>query len=96
LFILIIYNIPIYIFILNVAIYLKDLTFINDGNQSKVDNMINFDKLRMMSSRVHDLTSLIDKSYNFKENPIFQNYLAKPTKIVDDKKLKEMSQRCEK
>ncbi|KAL6607067.1 ras GEF [Neocallimastix sp. 'constans'] len=72
------------------------LTFINDGNQSKVDNMINFDKLRMMSSRVHDLTSLIDKSYNFKENPIFQNYLAKPTKIVDDKKLKEMSQRCEK
>jgi hypothetical protein len=77
-------------------IYLKDLTFINDGNQSKVDNMINFDKLRMMSSRVHDLISLTDKTYSFKENPIIQNYLAKPTKIVDDKTLKEMSQKCEK
>jgi len=77
-------------------IYLKDLTFINDGNQSKVDNMINFDKLRMMSSRVHDLTSLTDKTYSFKEDPIIQNYLAKPTRIVDDKTLKEMSQKCEK
>jgi len=58
--------------------------------------MINFDKLRMMSSRVHDLISLTDKTYSFKENPIIQNYLAKPTKIVDDKTLKEMSQKCEK
>ncbi|ORX80630.1 ras GEF [Anaeromyces robustus] len=77
-------------------IYLKDLTFINDGNQSKVENMINFDKLRMMSNRVHDLTSLIDKSYDFKEDPIIQNYLAKPPKVDDDKELKQMSLECEK
>jgi len=77
-------------------IYLKDLTFINDGNQSKVENMINFDKLRMMSNRVHDLTSLIEKKYDFEENPVIQNYVAKPPKIDDDKILKQMSLECEK
>jgi len=77
-------------------IYLKDLTFINDGNQSKIDNMVNFDKLRMMSNRVHDLTNLIDKEYGFTEDPIIQNYLAKPPKKDDDKELKEMSLKCEK
>lgn len=77
-------------------IYLKDLTFINDGNQSKVENMINFDKLRMMSNRVHDLTNLIDKEYDFEENPVIQNYLAKPPKVDDDKELKQMSLECEK
>jgi len=76
-------------------IYLKDLTFINDGNQSKVDNMINFDKLRMMASRVHDLTSLIDKTYNFKEDPIIQNYLVNPLKI-NYEDLKKRSEQLEK
>ncbi|ORX54270.1 hypothetical protein BCR36DRAFT_581893 [Piromyces finnis] len=77
-------------------IYLKDLTFINDGNQSKIESMVNFDKLRMMSNRVHDLTNLIDKEYGFIEDPIIQNYLAKPPKKDDDKELKEMSLKCEK
>lgn len=77
-------------------IYLKDLTFINDGNQSKIENMINFDKLRMMSNRVHDITHLVNKSYSFKEDPIIQNYLAKPPKVDDEKELKQMSLECEK
>jgi len=58
--------------------------------------MINFDKLRMMSNRVHDLTNLIDKEYDFEENPVIQNYLAKPPKVDDDKELKQMSLECEK
>jgi len=58
--------------------------------------MVNFDKLRMMSNRVHDLTNLIDKEYGFTEDPIIQNYLAKPPKKDDDKELKEMSLKCEK
>ncbi|KAJ3334344.1 hypothetical protein HDU76_000037 [Blyttiomyces sp. JEL0837] len=77
-------------------IYLKDLTFINDGNQSNVNGMINFDKLRMMGSRVKDITSLAHTNYKFDPKPPVQNYLAKPFVEKSMSKLKELSIECEK
>ncbi|KAI8836368.1 ras guanine nucleotide exchange factor domain-containing protein [Chytridium lagenaria] len=59
-------------------IYLKDLTFINDGNASQVNGMVNFDKLRMMGKRVKDISSLAGTEFKFEANPAIQNYLAKP------------------
>lgn len=77
-------------------IYLKDLTFINDGNESKIfTNMINFDKLRMMARRVHDITDMTKVQYIFSPKPIVQNYLNKPSIEKDSQKLKEMSLDCE-
>ncbi|KAJ3221580.1 hypothetical protein HK099_003367 [Clydaea vesicula] len=77
-------------------IYLKDLTFMNDGNQSKVREMINFDKLRMMSNRVKDITGLVARgSYKFELKSAIQNYISKPHVEKDVKKLKEMSKLCE-
>ncbi|KAJ3089202.1 hypothetical protein HK102_006959 [Quaeritorhiza haematococci] len=76
-------------------IYLKDLTFMNDGNQSTIRNMINFDKLRMMGNRVRDITALAAVEYQFQPNPAIQNYLAKPPTEKDLAKLKEMSIECE-
>ncbi|KAJ3291910.1 hypothetical protein HK104_005714 [Borealophlyctis nickersoniae] len=77
-------------------IYLKDLTFMNDGNQSTVRGMINFDKLRMMGNRVKDISSLANIEYKFEPNPPIQNYLSKPPVERSLAALKEMSLLCEK
>lgn len=77
------------------AIYLKDLTFMNDGNKSKIEGMINFAKLRMMGQRVMDLVELNRYSYTFAENAIIMNYLRRPMVEFDLAKLKESSLQCE-
>ncbi|KAI8923351.1 ras guanine nucleotide exchange factor domain-containing protein [Entophlyctis helioformis] len=76
-------------------IYLKDLTFINDGNQSKVRGMINVEKLRMMANRVLEITSLARSEYPFEHKPAVLNYLAKPRVEKDMAKLKEMATEVE-
>jgi hypothetical protein len=68
----------------------------NDGNQSKVHGMVNFDKLRMMGCRVKDITSLAGTEYKFEVKPAIQNYIAKPPIEKNMAKLKEMSIECEK
>ncbi|KAJ3107489.1 hypothetical protein HDU97_004085 [Phlyctochytrium planicorne] len=77
-------------------IYLKDLTFINDGNPSQVNGMVNFDKLRMMGNRVKDIISLVGIEFKYEPNPAVQNYLAKPPIEKSMTKLKELSLECEK
>ena len=76
--------------------YLKDLIFMNDGNESKVRGMINFDKLRMMATRVKDIANLVAIEYPHQPIPPIQNYLAKPVVERSHAKLKEMSVECEK
>ncbi|KAL3900075.1 MAG: hypothetical protein SGCHY_001603 [Lobulomycetales sp.] len=77
-------------------IYLKDLTFMNDGNASKVAGMINFDKLRMMANCVKEIVSLGETPYKFESNPIIANYITVPPTM--DKNLSilnEWSKECE-
>ncbi|KAJ3012441.1 UNVERIFIED_CONTAM: Rap guanine nucleotide exchange factor 2 [Siphonaria sp. JEL0065] len=77
-------------------IYLKDLTFMNDGNAKIVEGMINFEKLRMMGNRVKDIVSLVAVEYKGEVLPHIQNYIAKPPVEKNMAKLKEMSLECEK
>ncbi|KAJ3064993.1 Rap guanine nucleotide exchange factor 2 [Podochytrium sp. JEL0797] len=77
-------------------IYLKDLTFMNDGNAKIVEGMINFEKLRMMGNRVQDIISLVAVDYKYEAKPHIQNYIAKPPIEKNMPKLKEMSLECEK
>ncbi|KAJ3162687.1 hypothetical protein HDU86_003660 [Geranomyces michiganensis] len=80
-------------------LYLKDLTFMNDGNESKIGaerQMINFDKLRMMGNRVKDISGLASVEYSFEPLPPVQNFLSKPPVERSLAKLKEMSLECEK
>ncbi|KAJ3284418.1 hypothetical protein HDU79_008232 [Rhizoclosmatium sp. JEL0117] len=77
-------------------IYLKDLTFMNDGNSKMVEGMINFEKLRMMGNRVKDIVSLVAVEYKGAAMPHIQNYIAKPPVEKNMAKLKEMSLECEK
>ncbi|KAJ3120594.1 hypothetical protein HK098_004463 [Nowakowskiella sp. JEL0407] len=87
---------PIVPFLRMMTIYLKDLTFMNDGNESKINGMINFDKLRMMANRVRDISSLASIEYKFDQNPPILNYLAKPPVEKSMTKLKQLSLECEK
>lgn len=59
-------------------IYLKDLTFINDGNPSKIDGLVNIDKLRMIAERVLQITSVAKILYDFQTNPALLNYISRP------------------
>lgn len=61
----------------------------NDGNQSKVNGLINFDKLRMMAKRVKDISGLVKINYKFENDPTIANYIANPIIEKDLKKLKE-------
>ena len=36
----------------------KDLTFINLGNETKVEGMVNFEKLRMLANVIRDLANM--------------------------------------
>ncbi|KAL7749253.1 hypothetical protein RI367_005405 [Sorochytrium milnesiophthora] len=72
-------------------IYLKDLTFLNDGNESRVHGLINFDKLAMMSDRVKEITQARKSRYSVTVDRVLQNYLKKPPTERDLRKLKEMS-----
>lgn len=42
----------------------KDLTFIHLGNDTKIDSLINFEKLRMISKEVRNLTHMCSTAYD--------------------------------
>lgn len=67
----------------------------NDGNQSMVRGMVNFDKLRMMATRVHDIAALANVEYKFDMKPTWQNYISKPPLEKSLPKLKELAAICE-
>lgn len=79
----------------HVAIYLKDLTFMNDGNESMTNGMVNFAKLRMMGDRVLEVKNLASCMHDFREVPAIQNYLKKPLVSFDYKYLQEQSRNIE-
>lgn len=42
----------------------KDLTFIHLGNDSRVEDMINFEKLRMIAKEVRGLSNMCNSPYD--------------------------------
>ena len=80
------------IFINFVALYLKDLTFINDGNASKVQgDLVNIYKLRMMAKEVQEIVSLGGTVYNFERKTAVMNWLEKPNIETNINKLKQLA-----
>lgn len=43
----------------------KDLTFIHLGNETRVEGLINFEKLRMVAKEVRTLTQMCSSTYDF-------------------------------
>lgn len=42
---------------------MKDLTFLKDGNDTKVDGLINFEKFRMIAKEVRHLCNMCSAKY---------------------------------
>ncbi|KAJ3037434.1 hypothetical protein HDV00_001673 [Rhizophlyctis rosea] len=77
-------------------IFIKDLTFMNDGNESIIQGMINFDKLRLMGECVRGITALASLEYKFWNfDPDMQEYLTNPPLELNINKLTQMSLECE-
>ncbi|KXS13881.1 ras GEF [Gonapodya prolifera JEL478] len=78
-----------------IALFFKDLTFLNDGNKSHVDSMVNFDKLRMMAAWVNEVRRFAESEYSYDEVVEVRNYIACLPVVDDPKKLMQMSSALE-
>ncbi|KAI3639487.1 hypothetical protein MIR68_002502 [Amoeboaphelidium protococcarum] len=78
-----------------IPIYLKDLTFMQDGNEKYFKGLLNFEKLRMMANRVKEIQKLTNTPFTYEPVPAIQNYLTKPPIEMNLAKLKEESLKCE-
>ncbi|KAJ3160388.1 hypothetical protein HDU86_000722 [Geranomyces michiganensis] len=78
-------------------IFIKDLTFLNDGNESRLANDdINFEKLRLITDCVKGITAFAKseyKWYNFDTD--MQEYLTNPPLEMSMAKLQELSKIAE-
>lgn len=41
----------------------KDLTFINEGNKSTIDGLVNFQKMRMIAEQVREVSKMASTPY---------------------------------
>lgn len=70
-----------------VAIFIKDLTFLNDGNPMRLQGLINFDKLRMMADKVSQITAWSAVPYSYEVHEDIQRYIKNPPSLPFDKLL---------
>jgi hypothetical protein len=78
------------------AIYLKDLTFIEDGNKNFLPNdMVNFEKMSMLSKVFSEVAELQKKSYHFIAVPQIRDWLLRVNVTKDDKQLYTLAAQCE-
>jgi hypothetical protein len=60
----------------------------NDGNPSKINGFINFEKMTMMAKSVQEITKLGSYEFPYEKKPEILNYLDKPNIEFDLEKLK--------
>merc|ERR1712232_769480 len=82
-----------------VGLYLKDLTFIEDGNDNFLDEgktVINFEKMRMVAKVFKTIQMYQQNPYDFAVAPVLQTWLTKNKKVLwEDDKLYELSKIAE-
>jgi Ras-specific guanine nucleotide-releasing factor 1 len=76
------------------GVFLRDLTFVEVGNPDKLDNLINFDKLRMISVVLRDVKKFQQQTYSFEVIPSILDYYQSSVKL-NDQALQKYSLLCE-
>eukprot|EP00027_Filamoeba_sp_ATCC50430_P005761 CAMPEP_0168547718 /NCGR_PEP_ID=MMETSP0413-20121227/4184_1 /TAXON_ID=136452 /ORGANISM="Filamoeba nolandi, Strain NC-AS-23-1" /LENGTH=1073 /DNA_ID=CAMNT_0008577987 /DNA_START=51 /DNA_END=3269 /DNA_ORIENTATION=- len=80
----------------HMAIILRDLTFIEDGNQNfRPNGMVNFEKMSMLAKVFAQVQSYQRQVYNLIEVPSIRDFLLNVYAIKDDKSLYKYSNQCE-
>lgn len=81
----------------NLAVHLRDLTFIEDGNEDTVnDNLINFTKMHMLGHVFEEIHRMQTARYHFKEIKSINKYLSTGLYVMKgDKELYKSSTTCE-
>jgi len=80
----------------NLAVHLRDLTFIEDGNEDTVDGLINFGKMHMLGAVFDEIHRLQTTRYHFKEIKAINRYLTQGIYVLrTDKDLYKRSNSCE-
>lgn len=76
---------------------MRDLTFIEDGNENYIrEGIVNFTKMRMLAKAFHRLQRYQAKSYHFQELEDIQTFLTKDIYVMrGDKELYKYSRICE-
>eukprot|EP00029_Vermamoeba_vermiformis_P007603 TRINITY_DN3333_c0_g1_i1.p1 TRINITY_DN3333_c0_g1~~TRINITY_DN3333_c0_g1_i1.p1 ORF type:complete len:437 (-),score=133.71 TRINITY_DN3333_c0_g1_i1:30-1340(-) len=71
-----------------IGLFLADLTFINDGNPTKVDGLINWKKMKKLSAILLQIQRAQQSQYtNIQPDPDAQTFLRQELFILDDKEL---------
>eukprot|EP00026_Physarum_polycephalum_P004383 Phypoly_transcript_04401.p1 GENE.Phypoly_transcript_04401~~Phypoly_transcript_04401.p1 ORF type:complete len:543 (+),score=73.34 Phypoly_transcript_04401:306-1934(+) len=80
------------------GVFLRDLTFIEDGNPDFVedDQFLNFEKMRMLNSVLSSIAKYQSVPYNFEPVPCIQEYIISATTVnLSDASLHKYSLLCE-
>lgn len=80
------------------GVFLRDLTFIEDGNPDFVedDSLMNFEKMRMISNVLSTIAKYQKVPYNFEPVPVIQDYIINGTAVnLSDSALHKYSLLCE-
>eukprot|EP00026_Physarum_polycephalum_P003905 Phypoly_transcript_03922.p1 GENE.Phypoly_transcript_03922~~Phypoly_transcript_03922.p1 ORF type:complete len:658 (+),score=80.30 Phypoly_transcript_03922:101-2074(+) len=81
----------------NLAVHLRDLTFIEDGNEDTIgDGLVNFTKMHMLGAVFEEIYRLQSARYHFKEIKAMTKYLTQGIYVLRlDKELYKRSTMCE-
>lgn len=78
------------------GLYLKDLTFIEDGNANFSDSgAVNFFKMRMVASVISDIQRAQKSSFNFTKKLDVLSFLSYGLLIHDEDQIWKLSTQCE-
>ncbi len=75
--------------------YLTDLAFIEDAQEDVIDNLINFDKIRKISSILKEIRQYQTIPYCFKVVPVIKGFLLASGEYFDEQECYELSLKLE-
>jgi len=82
--------------------YLKDLTFIEDGNPNYMNNVegdyediVNFEKMRKLASTIQHILLYQQKPYNFRKENLIQQFIETRMEYINEDENYLISRRIE-
>lgn len=81
-----------------IGVYLRDLTFVEDGNETFLNStkIVNYEKMRMLSTILNELTTLQTQNYNIQQDKSILQYLLTDRVVyLTDDELRQESLLCE-